>query len=145
LTVVSKKERLPNPGNLEMYWKGSKALEILSGGITEVPSGGITEKRLTNNVYLGDLRGSLKTATLSFMIDIKPEEYRRYRDVHSALVLYALAMDAKASSALKGAATQYLAEAESFVKSIENPDSDAIALRDAIAKEFLLLQHGSQP
>ncbi len=145
LTVLNKKQRLPNPGNLETYWRGSKALEILSGGITEVLSGGVTEKRLTSNVYLGDLHGSLKTATVSFMIDIKPEEYRNYRDVHSALVLYALAMDAKGSSALRGAATQYLAEAESSINSVANPDSDTIALREAIKKEFALLQSKSRP
>jgi hypothetical protein len=145
LTVDHKQGLLPDPVNLEIHWKSSKALEILSGGITEVRSGGITEKRLTTNVYLGDLHGSLKTATVSFMIAITPEEYRRYRDVHSALVLYALAMDAKASSVLKGAATQYLAEAESSISSITNPDSDAIALREAIKKEFALLQGTSQP
>jgi hypothetical protein len=135
LTIVSKNTQLPDPGNLATYWKSTHVLEILSGAITGSPP------VVTSNVYLGDLRGSLAKSTLSVQIEINPKEYRSYRDMHSALTLYALAMDAKTRSPQQhGVVSQYLAEAESLLKSIPNPDENARALSDAVAKDLIALK-----
>jgi hypothetical protein len=145
LTVVSKNTALPDLGKLVEYWKSTHALEILSGGITGTPP------VVTSNVYLGDLRGSLSKSTVSVEIIITPQEYRSYRDMHAALTLYALAMDAKTSNPQAQAmVSQYLAEAESLLKSIQqqsiaHSDQDVKDLVDAVRKEFQALKDSSKP
>jgi len=135
LTIVSKNTQLPDPGNLAAYWKSTRVLEILSGAITGSPP------VVTSNVYLGDLRGSLTKSTVSVQIEINPREYRSYRDMHSALTLYALAMDAKTRNPQQqGVVSQYLAEAESLLKSIPNADENVRALSDAVAKDLMALK-----
>lgn len=121
---------------LEAYWSNSPdALEVLSGAIFSNPS------VIASNVYLGDLQGSLDAKTISVRVALTPEEFFSYRDVHGALMLYALAMDAKRQKPQRGVISQYLAEAESLLRTVEQRpisglDTAVKTLSEAISKEL---------
>lgn len=140
VSVVDKTDPLPVSNEaLAKYWRGSSStLQILSGTIS---SG--NPDVLTSNVYLGDLQGSLKTRTVNVQLLLTPQELRSFRDMHGALMLYALAMDAKAKQGPRGVVSQYLAEAESLLKDVSKSasagDPDVEALSAAIANEIALL------
>jgi hypothetical protein len=141
IKVIDKKDPLPgSPEDLANYWTNSRTtLEILSGSISNNPS------FLTSNIYLGDLQGSLKTRTVTAQIPLTAEELRSYRDMHGALMLYALAMDAKRRHDDNGVVSQYLAETESLLRDLnqrtQSPiDADRRALSTAVAAEIALLK-----
>lgn len=141
INVFDKKDPLPASGEaLAKYWAGSPTtLEILSGVISSNPD------VLTSNIYLGELQGSLKTRTVSVQIPLTPVELKSCRDMHGALMLYALAMDAKGNNQQRSIVLQYLAEAESLLKDIRQratspTDVGAESLSDAVAKEVSLLK-----
>jgi hypothetical protein len=149
LRVNLRNAALPDLGDLVQYWKSTHALEILSGAIvTDKPD---KPRVLTSNVYLGDLQGSLSKSTISVVIELTPEEYTSWRDMHVALTLYALAMDAKTRRPLpRGIVSQYLAEAESQLKSIQQQATlrsrqDVLALAEAVKKELTALKASSEP
>jgi hypothetical protein len=139
VSVVDKTDPLPASAEaLAKYWASSPTtLEILSGTISSNPD------VLTSNIYLGDLQGSLKMRTVSVQLALTPKELRSFRDMHGALMLYALAMDAKAKQGPRGVVSQYLAEAESLLKDISKSasagDPDVEAFSAAVANEIALL------
>lgn len=142
VSVVDKTNPFPVSNEaLEQYWRSSPTtLQILSGSIS---SGSGSPDVLTSSIYLGDLQGSLKTRTVNVQLVLTPKELRSFRDMHGALMLYALAMDAKAKKGARGVVSQYLAEAESLLKDVsksavsEDPDIGAVSA--AVAKEIALL------
>jgi hypothetical protein len=142
VSVVDKTDPLPASAEaLAKYWSASPTtLEILSGTISG-NSG--NPDVLTSNIYLGDLHGSLRMMTVNVQLLLTPKELRSFRDMHSALMLYALAMDAKAKQGPRGVVSQLLAEAESLLKDIGRSDSahdpDVEAFSAAVANEIALL------
>lgn len=140
VSVVDKTDPLPVSNEaLANYWRGSPTtLQILSGSISSGNPG-----VLTSNIYLGDLQGSLTTRTINVQLLLTPKELRSFRDMHGALMLYALAMDAKAKQGARGVISQYLAEAESLLKDVikSSPagDPDVEAFSAAVANEIALL------
>jgi hypothetical protein len=138
--IIEKDEKYsPLPASAEdlaVYWSNAhRTLEILFGDIAPA--------YLTSHVYLGDLNGSLKVRTLVAQISLTNDELRKWRDMHGALMLYALAMDAKNRNEDRGIIFQYLGETESLLKdvaerTVAGSDEDVRALSEAVTKEIQL-------
>jgi hypothetical protein len=139
--IVARNSALPDPDQLSSYWQQTPVLEILSGGTVQTPSG----NTMTTNIYLGDLKGLLKKPTVSVKLIVTAEEYQNYRDLHSVVTLYAIAMDTRKNHPTDRGITQYLADAKSLLEDLLLRDSadanDSLRdLRAAISRELFALQ-----
>lgn len=114
LSVVRRTDDVPNNiGDLHQYWQGTQALEILSG-IVDTDAGTVI-----SNIYIGDLQGSLKSEMINIQMEIAPDEFRSFRDMHSLLTLYALAVDARARHGnTRELISTFLSEAWSIVQDL---------------------------
>src|SRR6202011_5772495 len=100
----------PYPASLEdldKFWStNDKVLEVLEGTIFS------KTQLIQSVVYVGDLQGSLKNNQITIRTELTPEFYSSFRNLHFALTLYLLAMDAKRHNADESVTLQLLAEAQ---------------------------------
>jgi hypothetical protein len=80
---------------------------------------------------LGELAKFLPKKTVEVELEVTVREYRKTRDLYTAVTLYALAMDAvgKLSSDV---VARYLSEAKNYVRDLGTSDDNARELEAAI-------------
>lgn len=116
----------------ERYWKETRSLQLLQGMCW--PKGG--DVYVHSQVFLGDLSGSLVTP---FPIEFKvsPEEFSQTKDIHSVLILYALAQEAHAKGLNTNVVADYLSEALKIVTQIRQDNPSILQpVESAIRKKF---------
>ena len=140
------REEKPFNMNLEeenRYWEDTRSLQILEGMCTIQGK----DVYVLSQVFLGSLHGSLKSPIrVEFKID--PEEFGDTKDIHSVLILYSLAQEARARGQSKDVIISYLSEALGILAQIKHsnpttlqPVKNAIEdmLRELGASNLLIL------
>lgn len=130
LALVSQRKSLESQSDAEQYWRHEHVLQLIHGMCLRSDDGGV---RIFSQVFLGDLHGPLSpTVRLKFKFD--PEEFSDTKDIHSVLILYSLAQEAKARGLGKEVSISYLSEANEIAAQIKNTDAATLKLiRDVIA------------
>ncbi len=124
---------------VERYWKVTSSLQLLLSMCWA--KGG--EVYVTSRVYLGDLSGPLATPVqLEFKVD--PEEFKKTRDIYSALILYSLAQEARAKGLGRDLIIGYLSEALGVADQVRDQDPVVVQhIRGAV--ERMLRDLGAFP
>ncbi len=140
LTVLEPKDHPPGSvADFETEWQTVRALEVLDGSIFKEQDG----YWATTSIYLGDLadyKGFLPRKELVVEVRVNRQEYKRLFDSHSAVTLYALAIDALSSGTTPDnvqLVAKYLAQALDVLADLEGRNQmteDLLLLRCAIAK-----------
>jgi hypothetical protein len=76
---------------VDIWRKVNSVLEIISGTLSTKKD----STKMDSDVYLGDLKDSLKSETLTIHTEMTGSNLGPLQDLHCALALYALAMDLK--------------------------------------------------
>lgn len=127
---------LPSPADFNTYWNQNSVLQILSGTLFKDRN----PQRVKSSVFVGDLRGSLPKNLVDIEFDVVPQAFRPNYDMHAALTLYTLAMNAKATAKPNGVITQLLAGANSLLDGISEQDANVTMLRGAVRHEITSLR-----
>ncbi len=115
-----------------LFWRESESLFLISGAISSSQDNNI----LTSELFFGDLGLKLKRKFINVQLTVTPTQYRTFRDSHSAVILYCLAMDAKRIDNSKVALISgYLGEALSIMKDIPE-DHGLKLLKNEIIREL---------
>jgi hypothetical protein len=114
--------------DLQNHWQRTGSLEVFRGRIRT--DGNLYSVR--SKIYLGDLKGHLNEATITVDLPIKDEEFDTTRDTHSAVTLYALAMDARERRRPKTEINALLAEALNRLPEDHENISGMKVLKEAI-------------
>jgi hypothetical protein len=104
------------------YWKNSGVLEFFSGEVDHKSNPPV----IVSDVYIGEDKGSLLYPTMTIRAEMTTEQYALFHDLHCALTLYLLAIDAERLHADSGVVSQYLAEARSLLGEPAPSDNDPI-------------------
>lgn len=129
LTLVN--ERKPfdmNREEADRYWKETRSLQLLRG-MCKTGSDGVY---VYSQVFLGELRGALDTPVrIDFKIDA--QEYGTTKDIHSVLILYSLAQEARARGLNEVFIKVCLKHAWDLVTQIRNTDAATVqSIKSAI-------------
>jgi hypothetical protein len=84
-------DTLAGPADVEKYWRSTRALELLRGGI--LPDNG--SYSVKSRIYLGELSAGLGSTSVSVSLPITAGEFANANDSHSLVTYFALAMEAK--------------------------------------------------
>jgi len=135
LKVVPEPSDYPSGDGLVQFWNNPPVLEILGGTLYTKA----TPTTMESLVYLGDLRGSLKSKAITISFEVKPKDYDSFRAAHCALASYALAMEAKARHASKNVINDLLAEARGLLpETAANAEETQQELLKAVEQEEAL-------
>lgn len=93
--------------NLEKYWEAQGALAVLLGRLQEREQDYLMRTRF----YLGKLKGTLPSPSVNIDLLVRDDQFDTTRDSHSAMTLYALAMDATDQCEHRGQVMQLFNEA----------------------------------
>jgi hypothetical protein len=131
------------PGTLKEradFWKTSGVLEFLTGEIDHKSNPPV----IVSDVYIGEDKGSLLYPIVTIRSEMTTADYSLFHDLHCALTLYVLAMDADRLHADPGIVSQYLAEAKSLLGEPGPSDADGIkkALAQAVQDKLNMLKQG---
>ena len=135
LKVVKESGDYPSGDDLADFWNRPPVLEVLGGTLYTKN----TPTMMESLVYLGELRGSLKSKAITISFEVKPKDYFSFRSVHCALALYALAMDANARHVQKNVINDLLSEARGLLpETAANADETRRELLNAVEQEEAL-------
>jgi hypothetical protein len=113
-------EKMPhNVRDRADFWKNTGVLEFLSGEVDRK----IDPPVIVSDIYVGEDKGSLPSPLVTIRAEMTTTDYGLSHDLHCALTLYVLAMEADRLHADQGVVSQYLAEAKSVLGS---PDTSKI-------------------
>jgi hypothetical protein len=127
-------------GRATFWSQSTKVLVFLNGELhyDEAP------KKIISNAYLGEDKGSLVDPMVTVRSDMSGNCYSDFHDLHCAVILYGLAIDASRLNTDSAVVSQYLAEALNQLKApvrCASPSDEArIALRKAINDQLTTLQ-----
>jgi len=116
--------------DLYKHWRNSSALEVFTGRVRDVGSG----LSVRSDVFLGDLKGDLAKQTITLDLPINDDQFDTTRDSHTAVTLYALAMDAQRCGSPPDVVLVFLSEAYSRVNDVRENVPDIKILKEAIEK-----------
>jgi hypothetical protein len=133
LTLVHEEKPFPaSRDEVDRYWRKTRSLQLLRGLCKKGDDDVYTAH---SQVFLGNLCGSLDT-TVRVDFKIHVEEFSTTKDMHSVLVLYSLAQEAKARGRDKDLIISYLSEALKIAAQIGNQDATLLSIESAINGMF---------
>lgn len=140
LTLVHEEKPFPmSRDEVDRYWRKTRSLQLLRGLCKKGDDNVYTAH---SQVFLGNLCGPLDTnVRIDFKIHV--QEFSTTKDMHSVLVLYSLAQEAKARRRDKDLIISYLSEALKIAAQIENQDATLLSIESAI--KSMLRELGVSP
>jgi hypothetical protein len=124
------------------FWKTSESvLEFLSGEIDR----SVNPPVIVSDVYIGDDKGTLPSPLVTIRTEMTTTYYELSHELHCALTLYVLAMEADRLHADQGVVSQYLAAARSHLGESSSPDTDEFkkSLAKAVQDKLDLLKQSA--
>lgn len=132
LNLVNEGKPFNSPEEADRYWQNKLALQLLQGMCSTRGD----DLYVLSQVFLGDLHGSLVTP-VRLEFKIHEDEFSDTKDIHSLLLLYSLAQEAKARGLNKDLIIDYLSEAKSIAAQIKNPKPETLQpIKNAIERMF---------
>lgn len=118
-----------NPQQMDRYWKRS-TVQILSGACEE-KDGSVF---VYSDIYLGPYRGSIAEEPINIGFKVQAKNYGPMKNALTALLLYALANEAKVKSRKPQLTNVYLTSARNKVAEVVDPGQTAEVkpIKDAI-------------
>lgn len=110
------------------FWSQQGALGVLYGRLQDEDS----EFRVRTRFFMGTLKGSLPATSVTIDLPLRDEEFDTTRDSHSAVTLYALAMDSINDCARRNQVMQILSEAYARAQVANNTFSTFTDVETAI-------------
>ena len=126
LKALERNDDFSSAAERDAYWKQGDALQIFFGTISLESS---HRYFVRSNIYFGDLQGSLPHKTLSLEVPFSVRNVADTLDIHTAVILYGLAMDAgKASPRKKDLIANLLKVAKDKLIDIRNRKNLSFAI-----------------
>jgi len=138
LKIIESAQEAGSIKHREEVWKGTNTLQLLSGIVFD-QGDSIT---VMTQVYLGLLPEYLKKSLIEIELNVSPEEYRKTRDIYSALTLYTILVDAMDKKPAY-IASQYLSETKNYISDLDQLAPLTIELNDALKKAEQILKNRS--
>jgi hypothetical protein len=139
INIDSLEQEIPSSLNeLSKYWKESHSLQLFSGNIHS-EDGDII---VNSSVYLGNLKGSLRSGFIQIGMKLAPDEFRK-QDSHTLITLYALAMDARNLNSSPDVVALYLSKAHTIAQDLDANLPEIRSVKEAIEKVLEELKTGS--
>ena len=120
--------------DLAEYWAQSQALQLLHGRMRTADG----QPAVRSQVYLGELQGALPSKLVKLDLPVDPDRFEETAETHTALLLYALAMDAMRQSGPQRDRLVRTLLARTWVYLLDIPEDERAAreLRAAVQAAF---------
>ena len=116
-------------GDLSSRWQERGTLELLAGRIRGDEAPFVVRSR----IYLGKLGEGLGNRSIKFDLLIDPDAFEYAKDSHTAITLYALAMDAKSRADSGELSHDLLQRAHVYARDLPNSARGIEPLKNAIS------------
>lgn len=121
--------------NRALIWESTNTLQLLSGVVFD-HNDSIT---VMTEVYLGLLSKHLNHTLVEIELNVSPDEYRKTRDIYSALTLYSILMDA-VDKQPPHVVSYFLSETNNHIKDLDQQAPLTMELNNAIKEVTHILR-----
>ena len=142
LNIIEAGQNAGSLDNRAKIWSNTNSLQLLSG-VVFVEGDAVT---VMTEVFIGLSPEYFEFPSIEIELSVSPEEYRKTRDIYSALTLYAILMDAIEKQP-PHIALRYLSEVNNYIKDLDQQAILTIKLKDAlkISENILKIKSGQNP
>ena len=142
LNIIEAGQNAGSLDNRAQIWKNTNSLQLLSG-VVFAEGDAVT---VMTEVFIGLSPEYFEFPSIEIELSVSTEEYRKTRDIYSALTLYAILMDAIEKQP-PHIALQYLSEVNNYIKDLDQQAILTIKLKDAlkVSEKILKIKSGQNP